>query len=264
MAAKSRAKARSKPPNGKGHKYVQSRLQLGHLEPGLTKCAHCEMTYSPSSFEDETAHKSYHDLHLRGRKWCGSWGFEVSKTSDASDVMLTPPSSSKNRTSNSGSDRIVMVRPEYTPEVKATVEIMDRVNDELNAPHDENEFWTSAEGKGKAFLYIKNERAVAVATLEVLRPERGRWMVYDTKSIIDHVRPAFLVGISRIWVCKTERNKNIATKLLEAARENTIYGRKIEKWEIAWSQPTDSGGKLASKYNGIRHKSGKLLIPCYI
>lgn len=180
------------------------------------------------------------------------------------DLMLTPPSSSKNGALGTKSERIVVIRPNCAPEVKAAMEIMNKVNDELNAPHDENDFWSSEQGKGKAFLYIKNERAVGVITMELLEQDRGRWMVYDTKSIIEHIRPAFVVGISRIWVCRTERHKNIATRLLEAARENTVYGKCIEKWEVAWSQPTESGGKLASKYNGVRHKSGKLLIPCYI
>lgn len=157
-----------------------------------------------------------------------------------------------------------MIRPVSAPEVKATVEIMNIVNDELNAPHDENDFWSLPGGQGKAFVYVKDNRAVGVVTVEVLEPSRGRWMVYESKSIIEHVRPTFLLGISRIWVCRTERHKNIATKLLEAARENTIYGRSIDRWQIAWSQPTDSGGKLASSYNGTRHKSGKILIPCYI
>lgn len=264
MAVNSRSKSRSKYASKKSHKYVQSRLQIGPSEPALLKCTQCEMTYSPSALDDDAAHRLYHDMHLRGRKWSVNWGLEVPRAVDSNDVMPTPPSSSKNGALSSRPERIVMIRPECVPEVKATIEIMDRVNDELNAPHDENDFWSTAEGKGKAFLYIKNERAVGVATMEVLEPDRGRWMVYDTKSIIEHIKPGFVVGISRIWVCRTERHGKIATKILDAARENTIYGRCIDKWEVAWSQPTDSGGKLASKYNGVRHKSGKLLIPCYI
>ncbi|QLL33907.1 hypothetical protein HG536_0F02320 [Torulaspora globosa] len=262
MAAKSRSTIRSRSAGTKGGKLVQSRLHIGPQKTSLIKCCQCEMTYSPSALNDASAHRVYHDMHLKGRKWSSSWGTDV--TSHQETVMLTPPSSSKSDSRFGQNERIVMIRAASAPEVKATMEIMNIVNDELNAPHDENEFWSLPGGQGKAFLYVKDNRAVGVVTVEVLGPSRGRWMVYESKSIIEHVRPTFLLGISRIWVCRTERHKNIATRLVEAARENTIYGRSIDKRQIAWSQPTDSGGKLAFRYNGTRHKSGKILIPCYI
>ena len=111
---------------------------------------------------------------------------------------------------------------------------------------------------------VKNGRAVAVITMEIINSNRSRWMIYDSKKIIDHITPSFTLGISRIWVCRTQRSNGIATQLLEAARKNVIYGREVNKHSIAWSQPTESGGKLASIYNGVKHKSGKLLLPCYI
>lgn len=262
MAVGSRSAIRSKSAGSKSRKLVQSRLQIGPHKTSLIKCSQCEMTYSPSALDDAAAHKIYHDMHLKGRKWSSNWGTHIG--SHGNSVMLTPPSSSRTGSLTAQNEQIVMVRPESVPEVKATMEIMDIVNDELNAPHDENDFWSQPGGQGKAFLYVKDNRAVGVITVEVLEPERGRWMVYESKSIIEHVRPSFLLGISRIWVCRLERHKNIATKLVEAARENTIYGKCIDKRHIAWSQPTDSGGKLARSYNGTRHKSGRILIPCYI
>lgn len=250
----------------KSKKYVQSRLQIGKKRNEVIKCSKCEMTYSPSVINDINAHKVYHDMHLKGRKWSNSWGLEVNSFANDNCYVLTPPSSSSSKGVDGGffDDRIVMIRPDFAGEVKAAMELLDIVNDELNAPHDENDFWSQNRGQGKAFVYIKNKRAVGVITMEVLDSDRGRWMVYNTKSIIEHVRPNFLVGISRIWVCRTERCAGVATRLLEVARDNTIYGKTIEKWEVAWSQPTESGGKLASKYNGRKHKSGKLLLPCYI
>lgn len=250
----------------KGQKYVQSHLQIGPKNATLLKCAKCEMTYCPSAIEDTNTHKRYHDIHLRGKKWPSSWGIEVHGSLNRRSAMLTPPSSSSSKYEfrNFKNERIILIRPDAIPEVRAALEIMHLVNEELNAPHDENDFWSQPEGQGKAFLYIKDDRAVGVITIEILDAARGRWMIYDSKSIVEHIRPNFALGISRIWVCRTQRNKGIATKLIEAARENTIYGKEFKKWEIAWSQPTDSGGKLASAYNGMIHKSGKLLIPCYI
>lgn len=257
MAIKSSRKNGSK-------KLVQSRLLIGSKN-NLIKCTKCGMTYSPSIIDDTTTHKNYHEMHLKGKKWASAWGLAVSLTASNGPTSLTPPSSSsKMAVPNIKNERIVMVRSDHQPEVRTTIQLLDIVNSELHAPHNENEFWCRPNSSGKAFLYVKEDRAVGVLTVELLKPERCRWMIYENRIIVDGVNPQFVLGISRIWVCRTQRNKGIATRLLEAARCNTIYGKTIEKWAMAWSQPTDSGGKLASYYNGVKHKSGKLLIPCYI
>ncbi|SMN19252.1 similar to Saccharomyces cerevisiae YFR027W ECO1 Acetyltransferase required for establishment of sister chromatid cohesion [Maudiozyma saulgeensis] len=237
-------------------KYSQSRLQLDGFQGNkLIKCAKCEMAYSPNNIEDTTAHRLFHDTYLKGRKWSRNWGTVVSIPTNS----MTPPSSQ-----HSSSERIVMIRPNHPQEVNATLDVMNIVNNELHAPHDENSFWVNENGKGKAFLYIKNDRAVSAITIEQLDEGRGKWMLYDSKKLVPNVTPKFELGISRIWVCKSQRGNKIATKLLEAARHNMVIGKSYQKWSLAWSQPTDDGGKLASKYNAVTHKSGKLLIPCYI
>ncbi|EDO15688.1 hypothetical protein Kpol_1008p27 [Vanderwaltozyma polyspora DSM 70294] len=248
-------------------KYVQSKLQFGKKESKIVKCPKCEMTYTLGSIDDKNAHDKYHDLHLKGRKWSNRWGSLVRIPTLSNIAEITPPSSSRASVLTTGlpiGDKVVMIQPDNANEVKATLEILEIVNNELNAPHDENDFWSLPNESGRAFVYIKNDRAVGVITIETLEKERCRWMVYSSKSIVANIRPNFILGISRIWVCKTERCHGIASALLEAARNHTIYGKPVEKWEIAWSQPTESGGKLASKYNGVTHKSGKLLLPCYI
>lgn len=247
-----------------GKRLVQSRLQISSRD-NLTECTKCGMTYSPSIIDDTTTHKNYHEMHLKGKKWPNTWGLGILLTSSNDSSRLTPPSSSSKMGALSARDeRIIMVRSDHQAEVRTTIHILDIVNSELHAPHNENEFWCRPNSSGRAFLYVKEDRAVGVLTVELLKPERCRWMIYEDRSIVDGVEPRFILGISRIWVCRTQRNKGIATRLLEAARCNTIYGKTIEKWAMAWSQPTDSGGKLASHYNGVMHKSGKLLIPCYI
>lgn len=54
-----------------------------------------------------------------------------------------------------------------------------------------------------------------------------------------------LVGISRIWTSKIFRNKGIATMLLDCVRGNFFYGMEVPKDLVAFSQPTESGGRLA-------------------
>ena len=57
-----------------------------------------------------------------------------------------------------------------------------------------------------------------------------------------------LLGISRIWTCATYRRRGVATRLLECARENFIYGTCVEKELVAFSQPTVMGQALAGAW----------------
>lgn len=245
--------------SSKAKKSVQSTLQFSST-PVVIKCTKCLMTYSNTSPSDLLQHKQYHDLRLNGKKWSNSWG----------DVVTRMEPRKGSPCSNYQSDEyIVMISPKKPKEVKAMLELLTIVNDELNAPHDENAFWSeiseSGGQQGKAFVYIKNNRAVGVITVEYIEnTHRGKWMVLETKSIVPKVVPDVKLGISRIWVCRNQRNQKIATRLLESARIKSIYGCVVNKWEMAWSQPSQSGSKLAESYNAVKHGSGKLLIPCYI
>ncbi|RMD41555.1 hypothetical protein DV735_g3569, partial [Chaetothyriales sp. CBS 134920] len=54
-----------------------------------------------------------------------------------------------------------------------------------------------------------------------------------------------IVGVSRIWTSRAFRRKGIANNLLECVMNKFIYGMDIEKTEMAFSQPTESGAALA-------------------
>ena len=54
-----------------------------------------------------------------------------------------------------------------------------------------------------------------------------------------------LVGISRIWTSRMFRSKGIASMLLDCVRSNFFYGMEVPKDLVAFSQPTESGGRLA-------------------
>lgn len=243
-------------------KYIQSKLFLGGKKETLIKCAQCGMTYSNLSHNDISSHQKFHDIRLKGRKWSSKWGQEVSISTIS---VNTTPSLSQGNDQIEFNEKVVMIRPGYKMEVNATIDIMTMVNDELNAPHDENGFWSEEhENNGKAFVFVKNGRAVGALTMEILTKNRGRWMIYKNKEIVQNSRPQFVLGISRIWVCKSQRLRGIATTLLNTAREHTIFGKNVDRRYVAWSQPSDNGGKMAIRYNSVKHGSGEILIPCYI
>lgn len=56
------------------------------------------------------------------------------------------------------------------------------------------------------------------------------------------------VGICQMWTHPSHRRKGIATKLIDVVRDTLIYGLKIHKNHIAFSQPTINGFAFATKY----------------
>jgi len=59
-----------------------------------------------------------------------------------------------------------------------------------------------------------------------------------------------ICGINRIWVSKLHRRQKIASRLLEAVRDRFIYACRLEKTDLAFSQPTGDGKALAQRYLG--------------
>ncbi|KAK8243476.1 ESCO1/2 acetyl-transferase-domain-containing protein [Phyllosticta capitalensis] len=57
--------------------------------------------------------------------------------------------------------------------------------------------------------------------------------------------PAHL-GISRIWTSSSHRRSGIASTLLSAAAQSFVYGSRVERATVAFSQPTDMGARLAA------------------
>ena len=59
-----------------------------------------------------------------------------------------------------------------------------------------------------------------------------------------------LCGINRIWVHSKHRRQGIASRLVDAARDNFLYGRVLCQNEIAFSQPTEDGRSFGKHYVG--------------
>lgn len=54
-----------------------------------------------------------------------------------------------------------------------------------------------------------------------------------------------IMGVARIFTVKNYRRQGIGSVLLDAACKDFIYGLEIRKSQVAWSQPSASGAKLA-------------------
>ena len=70
-----------------------------------------------------------------------------------------------------------------------------------------------------------------------------------TIRLSDQTYPA-IVGVSRIWTSENFRRKGIANNLIECVMNQFIYGMEIERNDVAFSQPTELGTRLARSWYG--------------
>lgn len=117
----------------------------------------------------------------------------------------------------------------------------------------------ASEDRFKVFMYIMDAKCAGFCLAEkistahrVATPETGESQQQNStplsKSSSISISPeadVALIGISRIWTSRKFRNKGIATMLLDCVRGNFFYGMEVPKDLVAFSQPTESGGRLA-------------------
>jgi hypothetical protein len=250
-------------------------MQLDLASESRKTCKVCGMEYIPSNAEDATLHRKFHAMNVGGvdftkatverlRKaqvWSGGDGSFISVIGRKDPLAL------RNRTSD----------------------VLKVVNTELGAvPISDEELWSQISGPGaenaqlhestqsnaqantatvdryKTYLYVRGQKCVGACLAERI------WEAYtvlaqgdasvqpcqlslEAKSSSISVSTATttaLLGISRIWTSNSHRKQGIATRLLDCARSDFLYGLTVEKEEVAFSQPTESGGNLARKWFG--------------
>ena len=59
-----------------------------------------------------------------------------------------------------------------------------------------------------------------------------------------------MCGISHIWVDARDRRQGVARALLDAVREHFAMGFDVPLDQLAFSQPTSLGRRLAVAYTG--------------
>ena len=236
-------------------------------------CRTCGMEYIPSVKEDALLHSKYCAMNVGG--------VDMGKTFVKDDSVKRIRSE---RAKDEKREMVVTVdRKSSIAARNRTRKVLDFVNAELSATdiHDEH-LWGalnpeqkvietrkgSSEGgdkridRFKAFLYLVHDKCVGFClaekissafgvvngctagedAIEVMNTSKSSSISVSTSADIA------LLGISRIWVSKTYRGKGLAVELLECARYNFFYGVEAPKDLVAFSQPTESGGKLAVRW----------------
>lgn len=238
-------------------------------------CKECGMEYIPSVSQDAALHKDFHNLNQKG--------VEVGKAlmKDAGTKLVLP----KGKQLKGDEAIIVIDRRSSLGSRNKVKKILEVVNSELSATEiDDAHLWgsvaptsrviptrkSSSEGidKGsvrfKAFVYLVGDRSVGLCLVEKLssanrvvdssnvqaKEKNNPAHAHSSSILVSDRKDVALLGVSRIWTSRSHRRQGIAETLLDCARRHFYYGMEVTKDLIAFSQPTDSGGKLAREWFG--------------
>ncbi|KAG9191797.1 N-acetyltransferase [Alternaria panax] len=264
------------PPKPLHKKKQMVQMQLDLASETRKTCKTCGMQYIPSHAEDAALHKKFHAMNLGGvdftkpvverfRKnqiWSGDGSF-IAVVGRKDTLALR----------NRASDVLKIVNTELAAVPISDDELWGQTSrtahaDETERGNTASKQQPSAKGEGsvplvdrfKTYLYIRGNKCVGACLAEriweayrVLSPKQEGIdaVVPQSSSIsISTDSDSATLGISRIWTSNQHRKTGIATRLLDTARRDFLYGLNIDKAKIAFSQPTESGGNLARRWFG--------------
>ena len=244
-------------------------------------CKACGMEFIPSNKEDAALHKEFHAMNIGGVDL--GKGFLSSK-----DGELKRAYPKNKRWLDENVEMVAVDRRSPLAAKNKVKKVLEVVNTELGSAEIPNEvLWASlvpntgrvvetrkkgkesSDGRGdrfKAFLHLDGDKCLGFCLAEKISKASR---VVDANSIQDGQPDAdtvsavksssisvspdtdlALLGIARIWTSKSHRGEGIAKDLLETARVNFFYGMEVPKELVAFSQPTESGGRLAESWYG--------------
>ncbi|KAJ9361867.1 hypothetical protein DTO280E4_3700 [Paecilomyces variotii] len=239
----------------------QMQLDLG-TEVRRT-CSSCGMEYIPSNGEDAALHKKYHDMNATGvdlgkafvKANASRWVYEAARFDEGYVVIVDRKSSPAAK--NQAKKVLEVVSKELSsPEIEESVlwsQTRPPKEHEKNGAKEEMDRY-------RVFLHMKDSRCVGMCLTERIwesRPVKGvrgdasgSNQTNSSSVTVGEERHPAIVGISRIWTSGSSRRKGIAMDLLDCVVSNFIYGLDIPKDQIAFSQPTESGCRLAEAFFG--------------
>lgn len=226
---------------------------------------------------DKLVHAKYHNDFINGLPWKNEIATPLRK-------FLVSVNENSVHVAILGIDRALF------RQVKKVDKLLEMVNRELDAPA-ANDSWkrrskhqrreTEKKGdnnksadsvnpspiEGKAYVVLAQSRAIGLVVTEPIMDvtSQAKWMVHRTQDIVaNQVNKNIRIGISRIWIAPKWRRFGLANHLLQVVLKYSVFGMRLKPHEIAFSQPSHAGGLLAKSFNGVRHKSGEILVPIYL
>ncbi|XP_057811216.1 protein CHROMOSOME TRANSMISSION FIDELITY 7 isoform X1 [Salvia miltiorrhiza] len=251
----------------KKRKYAQLFLEVGQSDFLFHTCKVCSFKYAPGDEVDEKVHKTIHKNYTLGLPFKGWRNERVIDELDKGRIILVqdgdPPAQLKKV-----EDVVQMIETELgegwilnkqckqvylfissqrvsgclvaEPIKKAYKLLSSSLVEKSNLPAKEKMRTSSTLQFGGVCLQrevIKREH--------VKHPEEG---THDGTILCKNEAVPALCGIRAIWVSPSNRRKNIARSLLDAARNSFCTGMILNHTELAFSQPTTLGKALMSSY----------------
>ncbi|KAF2200623.1 sister chromatid cohesion acetyltransferas-like protein Eco1 [Delitschia confertaspora ATCC 74209] len=254
----------------KQKRLTQMQLDLGGDKQ--KKCKICGMEYVPSNEEDAAVHKKFH------AKSVGGVDIAKSLTGKLKENQVWE--------GGDGSFIAVVGRNDTVGLRNKAIEVLDVVNSDLAAVAiPDGTLWSQtafaetdseaptggkrAKSSGsassdrfKVYLYLRGHKCIGACLAERITEaftvvdecEAAKGVgkpLLDLQSSsisVSSTTEAAILGISRIWTSNLHRKSGIATRLMDSARSDFLYGMVVPKEQMAFSQPTESGGRLARKW----------------
>lgn len=259
----------------------KSRLRQMQIDLGgevRRTCQTCGMEYIPSNKEDAALHKDFHGNNVGG--------VDLGKGFLKDAGLSRPPSSRASL--REGETIVVVDRRSSASAKNKARKVLEVVNTELSAAAvDDEQLWGGIESSApapkprigkkrkassgrpdkrgdrfKVFLHLDGDNCVGFCLAEkigaacrVVDSEAGQKSSERVNSTsrsssisCSTTADVALLGISRIWTSRSYRGRGIAFDLLDCARGNFFYGMEVPKDLVAFSQPTESGGRLAKRW----------------
>lgn len=189
------------------------------------------MSYHPSSPDDVRVHGRFHRASLAGVEASASLFSRVIWRGASGDAVA-----------------VVAAGTSSAAERRKVREMLELVDSELGAAQIPDEvLWRT--GRWKAYLFAAERRIVGFLLAE--RIQRG-YVALGGESgaiVVGEQRPA-LMGVCRIWTAGEWRRRGVARRLLDEARAEFVYGLRVDRELVAFSQPTESGAALARGWWG--------------
>lgn len=256
-------------------------LKQMQIDAGITvrrSCNLCGMEYVPSNAEDADLHDKFHSMNAVGidlgkafvKANASRWVYEAARCDDGYVVIVDRKASPSAR--------------------NQAMKVLDVVNRELSSPPiDDATLWSQTEppkrlrkngvkeetDRYKVFLHMKDSKCMGLCLAEriweahpvklqtpsptngangangIANSGSGDTPHRSSSVTVENKLDPAIVGVSRIWTCGSARRRGIAMDLLDCVISNFIYGLDIPKEQIAFTQPTESGIRLAECFFGV-------------
>jgi GNAT superfamily N-acetyltransferase len=101
-------------------------------------------------------------------------------------------------------------------------------------------------GSMSTFLYARNKRVVGLCSVVPIK----RGYVLEASNLERSRQPRkATIGVHQIWVHSKFRKSGVASALVDAVREKTIFGMVVPAGHVAYSSPSEAGAAFARRYS---------------